>query len=120
MSYSSEKTSGRIGVCGALGVAFVVLKLCGVIGWSWWWVLAPFWGPPVAGVALLAAIALAGVAGRSSARKAPSGRTGTGVRRPPESECEPVHGWTRRQLDDYLVRNPAYRAPYEAKLANRQ
>lgn len=26
-----------------LGVVFVVLKLCGVIEWSWVWVLAPFW-----------------------------------------------------------------------------
>jgi uncharacterized protein (DUF983 family) len=28
-----------------LGVAFVVLKLVGVIDWSWWWVTLPFWGP---------------------------------------------------------------------------
>lgn len=28
-----------------LTVAFVVLKLCGVIDWSWWWVLAPVWIP---------------------------------------------------------------------------
>ena len=26
-----------------LGVAFIVLKLCGVISWSWIWVLAPVW-----------------------------------------------------------------------------
>ena len=26
-----------------LGVVFIVLKLCGVIEWSWVWVLAPFW-----------------------------------------------------------------------------
>ena len=24
---------------------FVTLKLCGVIDWSWWWVLLPVWGP---------------------------------------------------------------------------
>lgn len=24
-------------------VAFVVLKLVGVIDWSWWWVLSPIW-----------------------------------------------------------------------------
>lgn len=24
-----------------LTIAFVVLKLCGVVGWSWWWVLSP-------------------------------------------------------------------------------
>lgn len=28
-----------------LGVLFIALKLIGVIGWSWWWVLAPFWVP---------------------------------------------------------------------------
>lgn len=28
-----------------LTVAFVVLKLCNVINWSWWWVFAPLWIP---------------------------------------------------------------------------
>jgi hypothetical protein len=37
--------SGGISAGGLLGVAFVVLKLCHVIDWSWWWVTAPFWGP---------------------------------------------------------------------------
>lgn len=26
-----------------LGLTFVVLKLCHVIEWSWWWVTCPFW-----------------------------------------------------------------------------
>ena len=26
-----------------LTIAFIVLKLCGVIDWSWWWVLSPIW-----------------------------------------------------------------------------
>lgn len=26
-----------------LTVAFVVLKLCKVISWSWWWVFSPLW-----------------------------------------------------------------------------
>lgn len=26
-----------------LGIVFIILKLCGVISWSWLWVLAPFW-----------------------------------------------------------------------------
>lgn len=30
-----------------LTVAFVVLKLCNVITWSWWWILAPLWIPVV-------------------------------------------------------------------------
>lgn len=28
----------------ALGLLFIGLKLGGIIDWSWWWVLAPFWG----------------------------------------------------------------------------
>lgn len=34
-----------IGFWDLLVVAFIVLKLCGVIKWSWIWVLAPFWIP---------------------------------------------------------------------------
>jgi hypothetical protein len=26
-----------------LQIAFIVLKLCKVIDWSWWWVLSPIW-----------------------------------------------------------------------------
>lgn len=33
-----------------LGVAFIVLRLVGVIHWSWLWVLAPFWIPFVIGL----------------------------------------------------------------------
>ena len=36
-------STGGIGVTGLLGVAFVVLKLLGVISWPWVWVLCPFW-----------------------------------------------------------------------------
>lgn len=35
--------SGGIGFTGLLQIAFIVLKLTNVIGWSWWWVLAPTW-----------------------------------------------------------------------------
>ena len=34
-----------VGFCGLLAIAFIVLKLCNVIAWSWWWVLAPIWIP---------------------------------------------------------------------------
>lgn len=40
-----NSSSGGIGFFGALGLLFIGLKLGGVIAWSWWWVLAPFWGP---------------------------------------------------------------------------
>ena len=41
---SDKKNSGGgIGFLGLLSIAFVVLKLCNVIQWSWWWVLSPIW-----------------------------------------------------------------------------
>ena len=27
----------------ALIILFIVLKLCNIIDWSWWWVLSPVW-----------------------------------------------------------------------------
>lgn len=39
------KESGGIGFTGLLAIVFITLKLCGVITWSWWWVLAPLWIP---------------------------------------------------------------------------
>lgn len=45
-------------IAGLLGIAFVILKLTGVIAWSWWWVLAPFWAPTVILLTAAAGIAL--------------------------------------------------------------
>lgn len=49
--------SGGIGFCGLLTLIFIVLKLCKVIDWSWWWVLFPTWFP----LAVLLAIILVAV-----------------------------------------------------------
>ena len=35
----------NVGIFGLLGLIFVTLKLLGFIGWSWFWVLSPFWIP---------------------------------------------------------------------------
>lgn len=43
MANSSSSASGGIGFVGALTIAFIVLRLTGVIAWSWWWVLSPLW-----------------------------------------------------------------------------
>ena len=40
---SSSSASGGIGFTDALQLIFIVLKLCGVIKWSWLLVLAPTW-----------------------------------------------------------------------------
>lgn len=58
MSESNNSTGGGIGFCGLLTVAFVVLKLCHVINWSWVWVLAPLWIGATLGI-LICLIALA-------------------------------------------------------------
>ena len=40
-----------------LGLLFIALKLVGVIGWSWLWVLAPIWLPIlIAIIIILAAV----------------------------------------------------------------
>ncbi len=41
----NKHTSTGAGFCDILLIVFIVLKLCHVIDWSWWWVLAPFWIP---------------------------------------------------------------------------
>ena len=53
----SEQGNG-LGLGSVLAIVFTVLKLCGVINWSWWWVLLPVWGP----FALLLLLLLLGVA----------------------------------------------------------
>lgn len=53
MSKSSSASTGGIGFCGLLAVAFIVLKLCNVIQWSWWWVLAPLWIPAAIVIVLI-------------------------------------------------------------------
>jgi hypothetical protein len=46
---------GGVSLLTVLGVVFIVLKLVGVIDWSWWWVLLPLYGPLVL-LAIFAAI----------------------------------------------------------------
>jgi len=38
-----SNTTASIGIADVFLVVFVVLKLTGVIDWSWWWVLSPLW-----------------------------------------------------------------------------
>lgn len=49
-------SSGGIGFCGLLTIVFITLKLCGVIAWSWWWVLSPLWIGLAAVLAILAVV----------------------------------------------------------------
>lgn len=43
MNDNQTTVNGGIGFTGLLTIVFTVLKLCGVISWSWFWVLSPLW-----------------------------------------------------------------------------
>lgn len=55
----NDNRNGGIGFATLLGLLFIGLKLSGIITWSWWWVLAPFWGPAL--IMLVIAAVLLGV-----------------------------------------------------------
>lgn len=40
---TNSNTSAGAGFTSLLALAFIILKLCHVIDWSWWWVLSPIW-----------------------------------------------------------------------------
>ena len=40
---NNKQASSGIGFTGLLTIVFIVLKLRGIIAWSWWWVLSPLW-----------------------------------------------------------------------------
>lgn len=48
--------NGGVGFTGLLTIVFIVLKLLGVIQWSWVWVLSPIWIDAILVVALLAVL----------------------------------------------------------------
>ena len=76
----SNDTTVGIG-CAILFVWFLVLKLTGVVVWSWWIVTAPLWVPVAACLAVVA-LGLAAVfcesAWRSACRTVQAARKGDG------------------------------------------
>jgi hypothetical protein len=42
---AQTRGGGGVSLCTVLVAIFVTLKLCGVIEWSWLWVLSPLWLP---------------------------------------------------------------------------
>ena len=57
---SDDNKSRGVGISTVVGIVFVILKLCGLIDWSWVWVLCPFWLPVVL---ILLVILLAAIKG---------------------------------------------------------
>jgi hypothetical protein len=46
---SQKSNSSSFPILPLLGLVFVILKLCNIIDWSWWWVTLPFWVSPAIG-----------------------------------------------------------------------
>jgi hypothetical protein len=60
---SDSKNSGPVvGLDILLTIVFLILKLTGTIGWSWWWVLSPLWLPLAVVLGIIAAIVALGLA----------------------------------------------------------
>jgi len=66
---SGTANGGGVGVVGLLQVAFIVLKLCGVIDWSWWWVLAPTWIGAVLVILVVCGFVVAVLVGATTTRQ---------------------------------------------------
>lgn len=56
MDNKNRSTSGGLGLGTILFLIFLVLKLCNVITWSWWWVTAPLWISAILWVLILGGI----------------------------------------------------------------
>jgi hypothetical protein len=64
-----------------LCILFVVLKLTGVIDWSWWWVFSPLWAPAalvVAGLLLGAVLGFSIYKALTRGRKRQGAQAGSG------------------------------------------
>ena len=57
---NDKQTSNGIGFTGLLTIVFIILKLCNIIAWSWWWVLSPLWISAILWVILVIIVLLVG------------------------------------------------------------
>ena len=57
---NNKQASGGIGFAGLLTIVFIILKLCSIITWSWWWVLSPLWISVILWVVLVVIVLLVG------------------------------------------------------------
>ena len=55
-------TSGGLSCGFILFVVFLVLKLCGVIDWSWFWIFFPLWIGPACMIPIIIILAIIVVA----------------------------------------------------------
>lgn len=55
----------KLGLPTILFVVFLILKLCGVLAWSWLWVTAPLWIGFLLWIGALVLVVIAGTSKRS-------------------------------------------------------
>lgn len=65
---AESKNYGGIGFTGLLTIVFITLKLCGVITWSWLWVLSPIWISAALVLGILVFVFCVALAGFSGGR----------------------------------------------------
>ena len=56
----NKAKQGGLGIVSVLTIVFIVLKLLGVIRWSWIWVLSPIWISAVIVVVVFSVILIGG------------------------------------------------------------
>ncbi len=56
----NKAKQGGLGIVSVLTIIFIVLKLLGVVQWSWIWVLSPIWISAVIAVAVFSVILIGG------------------------------------------------------------
>ena len=57
---NTKTKQGGLGIVSILTIVFIVLKLSGVIKWSWIWVLSPLWMSAVIVLAVFSVILIGG------------------------------------------------------------
>ena len=57
---NNKTKQGGLGIVSVLTIVFIVLKLLGVIKWSWIWALSPLWISAVIVVAVFSVILIGG------------------------------------------------------------
>jgi hypothetical protein len=89
-------TCAGLGFGAALTLLLIGLKLSGIIGWSWWWIIAPSW---IAGTLVLSTVAAASVifviVGVRDVRAKNLPDAGAGAGRPRPNQHGPAHRWRR-------------------------
>lgn len=57
----SDTREGGIGLCSAVFIVFLVLRLTDHIDWAWYWVASPLWLPVAATLLVIGVIAVVAI-----------------------------------------------------------